>query len=151
MGIHTQSTKPKYITNDQRSQFDNDSFSQKKFAMENLNLYLPYLKSYFQKHLLSAFFFMAQQNHIISFLGMLLLERSKIKVWEPHLFKKIICYGSFELMSAFCEKVFSGAPVKGVFLYDSNNSHSVILGNTSFGEIKDHSLKTTLFQRKILL
>ena len=94
---------------------------------------------------------MAQQNHIISFLGMLLLERSKIKVWEPHLFKKIICYGSFELMSAFCEKVFSGAPVKGVFLYDSNNSHSVILGNTSFGEIKDHSLKTTLFQRKILL
>ena len=38
-----------------------------------------------------------------------------------------------------------------VFVYGSNNSHSVIFGNATFGEIKDHSLKTTPFQKKFAM
>ena len=61
-------------------------FLKKKFAMEVLSLCLPYVKRYFQKHQLSAFFFMAQ-----------------LFFWET----------------------------------------------VTFGEIKDHSLRTTSFQKKI--
>ena len=45
-------------------------------------------------------------------------------------------------------KLFSGAPVKCVFLYGSNNSDCVIFGNATFGEINDRSLRTTPFQKK---
>ena len=51
-------------------------------------------------------------------------------------------------MSALRKKVFSGAPVKSVSLYGSNNSDSVIFGNDASGEIKDHSLRMTPFQKK---
>ena len=64
-------------------------------------------------------------------------------------FQKKICYGSFEFVSTFHKKVFSGAPVKCLFLYGSNNSDCVISGNAAFGETKDHSLRTTPFQKKI--
>ena len=64
-------------------------------------------------------------------------------------FQKKICYGSFEFVSTFHKKVFSGAPVKCLFLYGSNNSDCVIFGNAAFGETKDHSLRTTPFQTKI--
>ena len=62
-------------------------FFKKKIVMEVLGLHLPYIKRYFQKHQLSAFYFMAQITQILLFLGMLLLERSKITVWEWCLFK----------------------------------------------------------------
>ena len=55
-------------------------FFKKKIVMEVLGLHLPYIKRYFQKHQLSAFYFMAQITQILLFLGMLLLERSKITV-----------------------------------------------------------------------
>ena len=48
-------------------------------------------------------------------------------------------------MSILRKKVFSGAPVKCVFLYESNNSESVVLENDGFAEIKDHSLSITDF------
>ena len=51
-------------------------------------------------------------------------------------------------VSNLCKKVFSGALVKFVFLYGSNNSDSFVFRNVGFGEIKDHSLRTTLFQKK---
>ena len=80
---------------------------------------------------------------------MALLERSKITVREQHLFKKKLCYGSFRCVSNLSKKVFSGAPVNFVFLCDSDNSDSVVSVNAAFGEIKDHSLRMTPFQKKI--
>ena len=35
-----------------------------------------------------------------------------------------------------------------VFLYGSNDSDSVAVGNATFGEIKDHSFRRTPFQKK---
>ena len=92
---------------------------------------------------------MAQVTQILLFSGMLLLERSRITVSERHLLNKKFCYGSFEFVSNFCKKVFWGAPVKWVFLYGSSNSDSVIFGNDAFGEIKDHSLRATPFQKNV--
>ena len=79
------------------------------------------------------------------------LQKSKITVWERHLFKKKFCFGSFRNVSTLRKEVFSGAPVKRVFLYGSNNSDSVAFGNACFAEIKDGTLRTTLFQKSILL
>ena len=53
------------------------------------------------------------------FSRMPVLERSKITVWEGHLFKRYFFYGSFRYLSSFCRKVFSGAPVKCFPLYRS--------------------------------
>ena len=105
-------------------------------------------KKVFQKHQLSAFYFIAQITQILLFSGILLLERSKITVRERHLFK-INCYGSFGFASTLHKKVFSGAPVKCVLIYGSNNSDSVVFRNAAFREIKDHSLRMTPFQNKI--
>ena len=44
-----------------------------------------------------------------------------------------------------CKKVFSVAPVN--FFQGLNKSDSVVFGNADFGEIKDHSLTTTPFQK----
>ena len=38
--------------------------------------------------------------------------------------------------------------MKCFLLYGSNNTYSVAFGNATFGEIKDHSLKTTPIQNK---
>ena len=53
-------------------------------------------------------------------------------------------------MSTLRKKVFSGAPVKCVFVYGSNNSDSIIFGNTAFGEIKDYSLNRIDFFKNVL-
>ena len=126
-------------------------FQQKFFCMELLGMCLPYVKRYFQRHQYSAFFFMAHRTQILLFSGMLFLERSKIKFWLRQLSKKFFCYGSFRCVSTLRKKLFSGAPVKGFFLYCSSNSDSVVFGNTGFEDIKDHSLTTTHFQEFFLL
>ena len=100
--------------------------------MKVLGLCLPYIKRHFQKHQWSVFFFMAQITHIVLFWGMSLLERSKITIWERHLFKKKIIYESFGFVSALHNKVFSGARVKCVFLYGSNNSYCIVFGNAAW-------------------
>ena len=87
---------------------------------------------------------MVQITQTLLFSGMPLLERSKITVWKRHLFHKKICY-----VSTLCKKVFSGAPVKCAFLYESNNLNSVVFENDGFAEIKDHSLRTTTFKTKL--
>ena len=83
--------------------------------MEVLSLCLPSIKMSLQNHHISAFFFMAQITQILSFSEMGLLERSKIRVLERQLLKKIICYESLGFVSALRQKVFSGAPVKCIF------------------------------------
>ena len=93
------------------------------------------------------FFFMARITQILLFLGMTVLERSNMTVFERRVLENIFCYGSFRYMSTLRKKVFSGAPVKHDFLYGSNKSASVLFGNAGFGEIKDHSLRLTPVQR----
>ena len=78
---------------------------------------------------------------------MLILERSKIAAWEQHVFKNVSCYGSFRYVPTLHKKAFSAAPVKCFLLYAWNNSYYVVFGNASFGEIKDHSLRTTPLQK----
>ena len=63
------------------------------------------------------------------------------------LFQEKKIYGSFEIVCIFCENVFCLAPVKHFSLYSSNNFF-LVFGNTAFEEIKDHSLRTTRFQKK---
>ena len=108
---------------------------------------VPYVKIYFQELNRSAFFFMAQITQILLFSGRSILEDSKITVWERHLFKKSFCYGSFRNVPTLCKEVFSGAPVKCVFLYGSNNSDSVAFGNAGFAEIKGHIWERHLFKK----
>ena len=45
----------------------------------------------------------------------------------------------------------SRAPVKGFSLYGSNDPDSVVSGSSLSGEIKDHSLRMTPFEKKNLL
>ena len=52
-------------------------------------------------------------------------------------------------MSTLHKKAFSEAPVKCVFLYGSDNSYCAVLGNVTFGEIKDYNL-TAPFQKKFI-
>ena len=66
-------------------------------------------------------------------------------------FQKKLCYQSFRYVSTLHKKVCWGAPVKGFCLYSSNNLNSIFLGNAPFGKIKDHSFRTSLFQKKTLL
>ena len=80
---------------------------------------------------------------------MKILERSKITVQQRHTFKKFFCYGSFRFLSSLREKAFSGAPANHFFSLCTNNPDAVVFGNAAFGEIKNHSLKTTPFQKKL--
>ena len=135
---------------DQRSQFNKDTFSKKFSPMEILDMYLPCVRRYFQQHQWIIFLLMAQitanqrrPNKILLFSEMPLSERTKITVWERHLFKKILINKSFGFVSTLRKKVFSGALVKFFPFYHPNNSDSVVFGNAAFAEIKDHSLKTT--------
>ena len=52
------------------------------------------------------------------------------------------------LYLSYVKTVFSRAPVKCFYLYSSNCSDSLAFGNAAFGEMKDHSLRTTLFEEK---
>ena len=97
------------------------------------------------------FLFMAQITQILLFSGMPVLQRSKITVWEQKLFKKKFFYGSFWFVSTLRKKVFSEAPMKCFFLYGSNNSDFVVFVNTALGEIKDHSLTMTPFEKKFAM
>ena len=120
----------------------------KRISMEVSSLCLPYVKRYFQEHQLSESFFMAQITQILLFSVIRTSKRSRITVWELHLFKIKSCYGSFGFVSILRKKVLSGAPVKWLSLYGSNKSDSVLFGNADFTEIKDQSLSTMDFLKK---
>ena len=66
-------------------------------------------------------------------------------------FQRKICVGSFELVSTLHKKVVLKAPVQCFSLYRSNASDSAVFRNAAFGEINDHSLKRTPFQKKFVL
>ena len=80
---------------------------------------------------------------------MALLERWNIAVWERDLFtqKKIamevlgmcLCYGKKYFQGHQWSTFLSIGQITEIFL---------VLGNAAFGEIKDHSLRTTCFQKK---
>ena len=64
-------------------------------------------------------------------------------------FLRKFIYGSFGCMSTLHKKVFLGAPVKCFSFYDSNKSDSFVFKNATFREIKDYSLRTTPFLKKL--
>ena len=82
------------------------------FCYKFFGVCLPYIKRYFQEQQWSAFFFRAQITQIVLFSGMLVSERSKITVWEQHLFQNFFVCGWFWNVPTLRKKVFSGAPVK---------------------------------------
>ena len=90
---------------------------------------------------------MAQITEILFCFRMPVLKRSQLE--NDSFSKKKNCYGSFVYVSTLREKVFSGAPVKCVFLYGSKNSDSVVFKNVGFAEIKDHSLRRTPSQKTV--
>ena len=117
--------------------------------MELLDMYLSYIKLYFQEVQWSVFFFMAQITQV------LLVQEWQFGINQRSQFEKDTFSNknlSMEVLGlCLRKKVFSGAPVKWIFLYGLNNSDSVVFGNAAFGEIKDHSVRTTPFQKRFLL
>ena len=73
---------------------------QKKILVNVLGICLLYIERYFQEHQFSVFFFMAQISQI------LLLRRSKITVWERHLFKKNLINESLGLCLPYVKRYF---------------------------------------------
>ena len=97
------------------------------------------------------FLCVSQITKIILCFGMPVLEKSEITVWKRHHFKKEFYCRNFRYMSPLRKKVILGALVECFLLYDSKNSDSVVFENAGFPEIKDHCLRTTPFQKLILL
>ena len=67
------------------------------------------------------------------------------------LFQEKNFYESSEIVSTLCKKAFARTPVKCFSLLGSNYSDSLVFGNAASGEMKDHSFRTTPFQRKICI
>ena len=117
--------------------------------MKVLGMYLPYVKRYF--YFIYIFFYESINSDSVVFQNDSFAE-IKDHSWRttPFQEKKKISE-SFGFVSTLRKKVFSGAPVICVFLYGSNKSDSVVFGNASLVEIKDHSLSMTPFQKRNLL
>ena len=56
-----------HMWRDQRSQFESNVFSKNLFGIEVLGICLPYVKTYFQEHQWSTFFFRTQITQILFF------------------------------------------------------------------------------------
>ena len=98
---------------DQRPQFENEIFSRIFSVMEGLGICLPYIRRYFQEHWWSDFFFRAQITQILLFWRMPVSERSKITVWEWHIFQnffamKVLCMCLPYVKRSFQERQWSG-------------------------------------------
>ena len=63
-------------------------------------------------------------------------------------FQRKIYYGSLEFVFTLQERYFQGHQLSA-FFHASDNSDSVVFVNAAFGEIRDHSLRTTLSQKKV--
>ena len=96
-------------------------FFKKKITMDLLGICLPYVKRYFQEHQLGALFFRAQitQDYVVFKNSGFWEIKSKITVWERHKFSEFFCYEIFTYVAyvlTLRQKVFSGAPVRWLFL-----------------------------------
>ena len=87
------------------------------FTMELLGMCLPYVKRYFQEYQWSAFFFIAQIAEILSFIGMLGLENSRITVWAQLIFWKFFNHKLFFWRSNFHKKVFGAVNKRRISWY----------------------------------
>ena len=77
-------------------------------------------------------------------------EHSLRVVMVPFYQNKII-YESLGFVSTLRKKMSLGGRVNCFPLYGSNNSDSVVFGNATFGEFKDHSFRSISFQKRNLL
>ena len=137
---------------DQRSQFQKDTFSKKKKNLQWSFEFLSTLcKKVFSGATVKGIFVCGSNNSDSVVFGNTALGDIKDHSLIMTRFEKKNCCGSFGFVSTLHKKVFSGAPVQWVFLYGWNNSDSAVFGNATFGEIKDHSLRMTNFEKKIAM
>ena len=85
---------------DQLSQFENERLSKLFFALEVSNIFLRYMKEYFQLYKRSFSFFRSKKTQIFSLLIMTGWERSKIRVFEQKTLNYIFCIGNFRQVPA---------------------------------------------------
>ena len=83
--------------------------------MKGLGICLPYVKRYFIEHQWSVFFFRAQITQILLFSRTPISGRSKMTVWEQHLFQNLFCHGSFTYVPTLRKKVFFSSTSEVVF------------------------------------
>ena len=122
-------------------------FFKKKVCYGSFGFVSTLRKKIFSVARMKCFSHYGSNNSNSAVFGNAILGETKDHNLRTTSFLKNNFYGSFRYMSTLRKKVFSGAPVKFVFLYGSNNSNSVVFGNANFAEIKDHSLRTTPFQK----
>ena len=144
----------------QRSQFKKDAFSGKNFNA-SFEIVLPFIKSFcwsfrYVPFLWTKFFsrapvkcFSLYGSNYTDLGGLRSVAFGEIKdhSLRTTLFQEKNFNVSFGIVSTLCKKVFSRAPVKCFSLYGLNNSDSLVFGNATFGEIKNHSLRTRRFQK----
>ena len=135
---------------DQRSQFKNDTFS-KKTLLWKFRYVSNLCKKLFWGAPVKCFSLHGSNNSDSVVFGYADIVEIKDHSFRMKPFQKKLCYRSFRYVSTLRKKVCSGAPVKWFSLYGSNNLDFVVFGNAAFGEIKDHSLRTSPFQKTTLL
>ena len=132
-----------------------------KISMQALRLSLPFIKSFcwsfrYVPFLWTKFFSRAPVKcfslYGSNYTDLVVLRNVAFGEIKDHslrttLFQEKNSNVSFGIVSTLCKKVFSRAPVKCFSLYGLNNSDSLVFGNATFGEIKNHSLRTRRFQK----
>ena len=132
-----------------------------KISMQALRLSLPFIKSFcwsfrYVPFLWTKFFSRAPVKcfslYGSNYTDLVVLRNVAFGEIKDHslrttLFQEKNFNVSFGIVSTLCKKVFSRAPVKCFSLYGLNNSDSLVFGNATFGEIKNHSLRTRRFQK----
>ena len=132
-----------------------------KISMQALRLSLPFIKSFcwsfryvpflwtkfFSRAPVKCFSLYGSNNTDLVVFRNVAFGEIKDHSLRTTLFQDKNFNVSFGIVSTLCKKVFSRAPVKCFSLYGLNNSDSLVFGNATFGEIKNHSLRTRRFQK----
>ena len=130
---------------DQRSQFNKETFFKNIFCY-GIFKYVSTLRK--------SIFLAAPWKFVIIYgsnnLDSVVFRNEGFEEIKDHSLTRTLVQKSFRYVSTLRKKVFSRALVKCFFLFGSNNSDSLVLGNAGFGEIKDHSLTTTDFFKVLL-
>ena len=135
-----------WFNRDQESQFGSNTFSRIFSSKEILDICLPYIKRYFQEHQWSAFFFRVEISQIMFFLGMLVLEWSKIAVWEQYLFQnffalKVLCMCLPYIKSYFQEHQWSA------FFFRAEMPHILLFLRMQFQRDQSSQFESNIFSR----
>ena len=123
------------------------TFFQKKIGYWSFRYVSTLCKKVFSRAQVKCFCLYGSVSQILFFFQECGFWRGQRSHFENDSFSKKNFNASFEIVFTLCEKVFSRAPEKRFSLYGLNNSDSLVFGNATFGEIKNHSLRTRRFQK----